>query len=551
MAKKPNQPEPLPTALPASPSPEPTPPTSTPRRLVAAIDIGSSAVRLDIGEVREQGEVRLLESLRHGVRLGRDVFTQGRIQQDTLRRCITILKNYARLLAEYGITRPDQIRAVATSFAREAANRDMFVDRVSTATGFFVRILEESEETLLTYLAVRDILAARGLFDTGNVAVMEVGGGQTILLYIRQGKVTVAQSFHAGALRTHELIAVSGSAGYRTKSLLRAYATELMDQVQQVIPREKVSALVVLGAGARFAAENAAADIQGPDSRITLASTAKLAQLADELALLPIEKLVKTRHMSHQDAAGMAPALVTMTQAARTFKLREVHIVRATLRDGLLREMSMREHRSESFEEQVIYSALTMAARYGTDETHVRAVEATALALFDELREEHQLDAHARLLLRCAALLHDIGTFVNARAHHKHTLYLIQNSDLFGLTRHDMQIVATVSRYHRKAVPSPSHPEFAMLPLEDRMVVTKLAAILRVADSLERTHRETPRHLEFRRENDRFVILVPDMEDLSMERVVLQTKGNLFADVFGLTPELREVRSAPANGAPP
>ena len=86
MAKKPNQPEPLPTALPASPSPEPTPPTSTPRRLVAAIDIGSSAVRLDIGEVREQGEVRLLESLRHGVRLGRDVFTQGRIQQDTLRR---------------------------------------------------------------------------------------------------------------------------------------------------------------------------------------------------------------------------------------------------------------------------------------------------------------------------------------------------------------------------------------------------------------------------------------------------------------------------------
>ena len=154
----------------------------------------------------------------------RQVFTQGRIQQDTLRRCITILKNYARLLAEYGITRPDQIRAVATSFAREAANRDMFVDRVSTATGFFVRILEESEETLLTYLAVRDILAARGLFDTGNVAVMEVGGGQTILLYIRQGKVTVAQSFHAGALRTHELIAVSGSAGNRTKSLLRAYA---------------------------------------------------------------------------------------------------------------------------------------------------------------------------------------------------------------------------------------------------------------------------------------------------------------------------------------
>jgi exopolyphosphatase / guanosine-5'-triphosphate,3'-diphosphate pyrophosphatase len=122
-------------------------------------------------------------------------------------------------------------------------------------------------------------------------------------------------------------------------------------------------------------------------------------------------------------------------------------------------------------------------------------------------------------------------------------MYLILNSDLFGLTRHDMQIVGIVSRYHRKAVPRPSHPEFAALPLEDRMTVVKLAAILRVADSLERTHRELPRALEFRREADRFVILVRDMEDLTMERLVLREKGNLFADVFGLVPELRELRT--------
>ena len=147
------------------------------------------------------------------------------------------------------------------------------------------------------------------------------------------------------------------------------------------------------------------------------------------------------------------------------------------------------------------------------------------------------------MLLRCAAILHDIGNYVNARAHHKHSMYLILNSDLFGLTRHDMQIVSIVSRYHRKAVPSPAHPEFAALPLEDRMTVAKLAALLRVADSLERTHRETARALDFRREADRFVIQVRDMEDLTMERLVLKEKGNLFADVFGLMPELRELRT--------
>ena len=190
-----------------------------------------------------------------------------------------------------------------------------------------------------------------------------------------------------------------------------------------------------------------------------------------------------------------------------------------------------------------------LAARYGSDEAHARNVEAGALALFDELKEEHQLGGHERLLLRCAAILHDIGLFVNARAHHKHSMYLVLNSDLFGLTRHDMQIVATVSRYHRKALPSPAHPEFATLPQEDRMTVAKLAAILRVADSLERTHRETPRAMEFRREADRFVILLRDMEDLTMERLALKDKGNLFADVFGLVPELREVRTEPPGSA--
>ncbi len=535
MAKKKSPPVPREPVAPPVPEPE--------RRVVAAIDIGSSAIRLDIGEIGPQGDVRLLESLRHGVRLGKDVFAKGRIQQETLRRCVVILKNYGQLLKEYGVTRRDQLRAVATSFAREASNRDMFVDRVSTATGIQVRVLEESEEARLTYLAVRDILEANGILEAKNVAVLEIGGGQTTLLYLRSGRVTVAQAFRSGTLRTHELVAEGGSEGPRAKKILKVYATELTDQIRQAIPREKISALVVMGSGARFAADYAAAEKQGEDSRITMASTVRLLELADQVAMQSAESLVKTHKMTYQDAESLAPAMMSIAQSARVLRVREVHLVRATLRDGLLREMAMRDYRSEGFEEQVLYSAQTMAARFASDRIHIQNVEASAVALYDELQEEHQLGGRERLLLRCAAILHDIGAFVNTRAHHKHSMYLIMNSDLFGLTRHDMQIVALVSRYHRKALPSSSHPEFAILPLEDRMVITKLAAILRVADSLERTHRETPRSLEFRREADRFVILVRDMEDLTVERLVLRNKGNLFAEVFGLMPELRELRT--------
>ena len=543
MTKKDNPDPPPAAAPPPAPAPVPAPAPEPARRVVAAIDIGSSALRLDIGEVGAQGDLRLLESLRHGVRLGKDVFSKGRIQQDTLRRCLAILKNYGRLLKEYGVGGADQLRAVATSFAREAANRDMFVDRISTATGIDVNVLEESEEARLTYLAVRDLLEASGLLAAGNVAVIEIGSGQTILLYIRGGRVTAAQSLRSGALRTRELVAAGGATGPQVRGVLKAYAMELVEQIVQAIPREKLAALVVMGAGARFAAEQSGAEPLAPEPRLAVVPAAKLTELADKVAPLPVESLVRAHKMAFQDAETVAPALMSIAQAARALKVKEVHIAQATLRDGLLREMAMRDHRSAGFEEQVLYSAQTLAARYGSDEAHARNVEAGALALFDELREEHQLGGHERLLLRCAAILHDIGLFVNARAHHKHSMYLILNSDLFGLTRHDMQIVATVSRYHRKALPSPAHPEFATLPQDDRMTVAKLAAILRVADALERTHREAPRPMEFRREADRFVILLRDMEDLTMERLALKDKGNLFADVFGLVPELRELRT--------
>jgi len=525
--------------------------TEPEHRVVAAIDIGSSAIRLDIGEIGPQGDIRLLESLRHGVRLGKDVFARGRIQQDTLRRCIAILKNYAQLLKEYGITRSDQVRAVATSFAREASNRDMFVDRVSTATGIQVRILEEAEEARLTYLAVRDLLENNGILDAGNVAVLEFGGGQTTLLYLKKGRVVVAQAFRSGALRTHELVAAGGNEKSRVKDILKIYASDLSDQVRQAIPRGKTAALAVMGTGARFAIAHAASAVQGADPRLTTVSVSALMELADQLAGQSEERLVQKHKISYQEAETLAPSMMSMAQSARAMKVKDVLLVDATLRDGLFREIAMRDYRSEGFEDQVIDSALTMADRFATDLHHVRNVEAAAVSLFDELKPEHHLGGHERLLLRCASILHDIGIYVNSRAHHKHSMYLIRNSDLFGLTRHDMLLVGTVSRYHRKALPSPSHPEFASLTLEDRMAVSKLAAILRVADSLDRTHRESPRPLEFRREGERFVILARDMEDLTVERLVLRTKGTLFTEVFGLVPELRELRTDGAGDVIP
>jgi exopolyphosphatase/guanosine-5'-triphosphate,3'-diphosphate pyrophosphatase len=162
-------------------------------------------------------------------------------------------------------------------------------------------------------------------------------------------------------------------------------------------------------------------------------------------------------------------------------------------------------------------------------------VASLSAALFGSLREEHQLGPWYGLLLTVAGILHDAGMFISARSHHKHSMYLIQNSELFGLSRRDILLVALIARYHRRATPKTVHDDYADLDREGRLAVAKLSAILRVADALDRSHSQRISAIECRKEKDRFVIAVPNVDDLTLEQLALQNKSDMFEDVYGMS----------------
>ena len=153
---------------------------------------------------------------------------------------------------------------------------------------------------------------------------------------------------------------------------------------------------------------------------------------------------------------------------------------------------------------------------------------------FDSLTDLHQLTPHDALLLQVAAILHEVGTYVSPRAHHKHSEYIILNSEVFGLDRLDVTIVALVARYHRHSGPQLEHPNYGALRTDDRIRVSKLAALLRVADALERTHVQRVSQLEIRRESGMLRLRLPGLADAAVERLAMATKADLFEQVFGL-----------------
>lgn len=525
-----------------NPAPAAQPDAASAKRTAAVIDVGSTAIRMEIAELSPDGGIRTLESLQQPVQLGRDTFTSGRIRQSTIEECVKILKGFRRVMAEYGVTEPAQMRAVATSSVREAANRETFLDRVYMATRISVEAIDEAEETRLTYMAVQELLEQDPALKSGDALVVEVGGGDTELLLVQDGFVTYSNTFRLGTLRMRETLGTQQASPQRAAATLLKQIQLSVDQIKRSVPVARAPRMVALSGDARFAASQLSSNWS--EARLARIDPKAFAAFARKVAGMSTDDLVRQYRLNYPEAEALGPALLSFAQLARVFSVDELIVPKTSLRHGLLKEAISGSAWTPEFMAQVEHSAIALGVKYAFDERHARQVTELSTRLYRALQADHMLPARYELILRVAALLHEIGLYVNNRSHHKHSMYLIMNSDLFGMSHEDMRVIAMIARYHRRATPQPYHEGFAGLSRDARLAVSKLAAILRVADALDRNHMQQVRDIRCTREEGRFVVWVRDVEDLTLERIALKEKGSLFEEVYGLSVSFRTEISA-------
>jgi exopolyphosphatase / guanosine-5'-triphosphate,3'-diphosphate pyrophosphatase len=512
------------------------------KRPAAVIDIGATAIRMDVAEIDETGGIHRLESLRKPVALGKDTFTKGRIEHETINRCIEILRGFQSVLMEYGIKPGGQLLAVATSSVREARNSDSFRDRIAVATGIELKIIDESEQSRLTFMAAQDVLDNKPDLAQGDLLLAEVGGGITELFLLQQGRLRFSNAYQLGTLRMRETLETHLSSGERTKRILGQHIGRTVDAMKRDVPHVQETVLAAMSSDAQFAASQI--DPNWPDKPLVTLDFKDFCAFADKIIPLPAERLVKRFKLPFEQAETLGPGLFAYIILGRTFKSETVVIPKTTFRDGLLREVAARTSWTDAFAEEVVRQAVALGRKFSFDEKHALQVADLSVRLFLALRKEFHLDPRHELHLRVAAILHDIGSFISVRSHHKHSMYLIQNSSMFGLSRDDMIFISLIARYHRRAFPTPAHPEYAALDRDRRISVSKKAAILRVADALDRNHLQQIADPTVTVGRDEIVITVDGAEDLTLERLALKEKGPLFEEVYGMKIVLREGRAA-------
>jgi len=507
--------------------------------IVAAIDVGSNALRMVIAQVLEDGQIEVLERLHRAVRLGQDAFRRGRLGSQSMQAAVAVLRDFRRVLNLYHVGR---VRAVATSAVREASNADMFLDRVFMATGLHLEVIDTSEESRLTVSAVRPVLEKALPGDREQTLIADVGGGSTLLTVLHGAQIVNSQSMRLGSIRLQEMFATSQEAPQRSAELLRQHISNVVCRLEGSLPLGRTECFVALGGDARFAARQLGQAAGSPElAAIGLEDFDRLvAQCVEHTP----EELSRRHGLPFADAETLGPALLVYQALVHQTRAERLIVSDVSMRDGLLMELAreVTGRQDEAVLAGVLHSAKSLAEKYHVDMIHARNVAELSARLFDETKADHGLGSRQRLLLQVAGWLHEIGGFVGVRAHHKHSHYLIANSEIFGLSREEIALVALIARYHRRSPPKPSHLEYMALSRELRVAVSKLAAILRVADALARNHSRDVSRFRFERRGDELVILVPaGSGDMLLEQRAVAAKGDMFEEIYGVKIRIEEV----------
>ena len=525
----------------------------------AVIDIGSNAIRMVVADILEDGQIEILERLQRAVRMGQDTFRRGRIGAQSMRAAIGILRDYKRKIDVLGITR---IRAVATSAVREAMNVDVFVDRVYTATGLNVEVISMSEECRLAYTAVSEAVHRQrppqspdessglcledALQTSSQTLIVEVGGGSTVLSLLKQGKLVNARNLRLGAIRLRESLSAEPSDPKHYANVLNDHIENAIRGLESQFQLQDVETVIAIGGDARFVADQMGEKL--PEQGFSSVRGDEFRKLIGRCSSRSLESLAREFGLPFEDAETLVPALLVLNDLLKRTSADKFLVSDASMRDGLLLDLARRGGQDETaFHEATRLAALALGEKFRVDPHHGRNVATLATSLFDAVAIEHGLGPRERLLLEVAGIVHESGSIVSEQARHKHTYHLIAHSEIFGLSPGEVELTAHVARYHRRSRPKPSHREYVSLTREKRVLVCKLAAILRVADAIQSGHPYDISLVRFRlpesgpnRTGDTLLIEIPGAEDAVLERQSLDATGDLFEDIYGLTIQLVE-----------
>ena len=501
----------------------------------AAIDVGSYELELSIYEITAKTGIKRIDQVRHVLSLGSDTYVDGEISYQTVNEMCQVLSDFRRVMKEYQIT---EYQACATSAVREAKNKIRVLDQIRIRTGLEVRVLSNSEQRFLSYEA---IAAAGAPFETlvgTGTAIVDVGSGSLQISLYDAGKLQVTQNIKLGALRIREMLSdVESSPSEKARMFGELIDNDVHTFRKFYLSDRRIRNIIGVGDSIDLLA-NRVLHGEEKDAQI---SAEKFKSYYEPFLTYSTGDLAKKYDLSEEQISVIFPALMCYDRVLETTGASTVWIPGANLCDGIVADYAIRKKLislNHDFTEDILESARNISRRYQGSEAHGKALEKNVCALFDAMKKYHGMGKRERLLLQLAAILHDCGKYINMNQSAECSYSIIMATEIIGLSHREREIVANVVRCNNL-----EHADYDDLSAEmdDEMcrLVTKLTAILRVGNALDRSHKQKFKDIQISFKNQEMIITTKSGADIRLEQGLFERKADFFEEVYGIRPALR------------
>ena len=494
-------------------------------RLLQVIDVGTNSVRSIVVEIPVGGPYRVVDDERDMTRLGEGLELSGLMTEEAMARTLSAISTMWRIGSRLGV---EQVRAIATEAVRRASNGVSFVARVRKELGLELEVVSAEEEGRLVWLSASVLATHAGL-----AVAVDVGGGSVEVVQAIGLEPVAISSMRLGArVLTERYIHEDPVSDESFKHLKRHVRHTIRSKVA---PLASVTSPLIGSGGTINSIASVIAGLRGRryDSLQGVEiARAEVMQLLGVLSRSTAEERLKLPGMPADRVDIIVPGAVVLAELIKRFGAPGIIVNASGIREGIVVDTLAREGTAD-IKPDLTRSVADLGARYHFDREHALQVTRLALSLFDQLAGPLGIDRATRPFLEAAAMLHDIGYYIAYDRHHEHSYHLIAHSPLPGLTRREQEMVASIARYHTKALPKLRHIAWSSLEPADRPVVRALAAILRLADGLDRGRAARVEEVEAVVEPDQVRLVLHGAPDMQPELYGVEKKRDLFEEAFG------------------
>jgi exopolyphosphatase/guanosine-5'-triphosphate,3'-diphosphate pyrophosphatase len=496
----------------------------------AAVDIGSNSVRLKISRLASRRLVEIHED-REVTRLGESVFRTGFLSPEAIALTVKVLRRFHRAVERSGA---DSVRVVATSALRDARNGRAFLEWVRSATGWRVEIISGLEEARLIHLGLTSSLRV----NSSPVLMMDLGGGSCELTLSKRGHIEETVSLPLGAVRlTNEFLHHDPARKPELRQLRSFIAREAgraVERIAHIRPR-----IVLATSGTAEALARTCQALYGKKRRMLTVSRLEMRRLAKVLARLSLEQRRKVPGIGLRRAEIIVAGAAVYAELLESSQLAGFRFSPLGLRDGLLAQMAADyDHATRSgrqIESERRDSILSALEHYHVELEHAERVRDSALQLFNRLRPIHRLPPEYREWIQAAAMLSEVGDYINRSGRHRHTYYIISHSEILGYTPEQRKIIAAIARYLGKSRPSEEDAPVQSLAPSHRKQIAKASLVVRLAWALNLGRSGALDRLEVRiRPSSVELVLVAKRSlTLELELWAVEKEKAYFREVLG------------------